>query len=78
MTHHRLGLQAQNLLDGANGLGEAALLGIESGQKQTGFPVFRVQGQDMFVLLDGLLQLVEAHMQAGQQKIGLLLFGIQL
>ena len=78
MAHHRLGLEAQNILNGANGLGEAALLGIESGQKQAGFPVFRVQGQDMFILLDGLLQLVEAHVQAGQQEIGLLLLGVQL
>ncbi len=77
MAHHRLRLQAQDILNGVNGLGKAALLGIESGQKSRlrGCPV---QGQDMFVLLDGLLQLVEADVQAGQQEIGLLLFGVQL
>ena len=70
-------VQAQEVLDGANGFGIPFLLGVEGGQEEAGFPVFRVQGDDAFVFPGGLLQLVQAHVQAGQEKICLLLLGIQ-
>jgi hypothetical protein len=45
IAHHGLGVQAQDFLDGADGLGITALLGIKGGQKEAGLPVLRVQDQ---------------------------------
>ena len=42
VTHDQCGVQAQEFLDGANGFGIPPLLGVEGGQEEAGFPVFRV------------------------------------